>query len=299
MSKETASERRYSGAEYCALVQGLHHTYLAGTPLAVTALRGAELCLRRGEIAALIGPSGAGKSTLVHFLNGLLRPAGQGQVIVFGQDTGDPQCNVTALRRRVGLVFQYPHQQLFERYVGDDVAYGPRQLGLAGEELRERVRWAMDVVGLDFDSFVDRHTFSLSGGEMRRAALAGVLAMLPHLLVLDEATTGLDPRGRREVHALLRRLRDETGLTILLVSNDMDEVAELADHVTVLYEGRTVLAGEVHEVFAQRELLRRYGVACPVAGEIVCALHEQGLPVAPGAITLAEAEEAIWQAMMP
>ena len=299
MSEETASERRYSGAEYCASVQGLHHTYLAGTPLAATALSGAELRLRRGEIAALIGPSGAGKSTLVHFLNGLLRPTDKGRVIVFGQDTGEPSCDLTTLRRRVGLVFQYPHQQLFERYVGDDVAYGPRQLGLAGEELRERVRWAMEVVGLDFDSFVDRHTFSLSGGEMRRAALAGVLAMLPHLLVLDEATTGLDPRGRREVHALLRRLRDETGLTILLVSNDMDEVAELAENVTVLYEGRTVLAGEVHEVFAQRELLQRYGVACPATGEIIYALREQGLPIAPGAITLAEAEEAIWQAMTP
>jgi energy-coupling factor transport system ATP-binding protein len=203
------------------------------------------------------------------------------------------------LRRRVGLVFQYPHQQLFERYVGDDVAYGPRQLGLAGEELRERVRWAMGVVGLDFDSFVDRHTFSLSGGEMRRAALAGVLAMLPHLLVLDEATTGLDPRGRREIHALLRHLRDETGMTILIVSNDMDEVAELADRVTVLHEGRTVLTGEVHEVFARRELLQHYGVACPAAGDIICALRAQGLPIAPGAITLAEAEEAIWQAMMP
>jgi energy-coupling factor transport system ATP-binding protein len=286
-------------SEEIVSVQGLHHTYLPGTPLATIALRGTDLLVRRGEIAALIGPSGAGKSTLVHFLNGLLRPGARGQVIVFGQDTGAPECDLTALRQRVGLVFQYPHQQLFERYVGDDVAYGPRQLGLAREEVRERVRWAMDVAGLDFESFVDRHTFSLSGGEMRRAALAGVLAMRPELLVLDEATTGLDPRGRSEVHALLHHLREEAGMTILIVSNDMDEVAEQADQVTVLHEGRTALAGEVHKVFAQRELLHRYGVVCPVAADIIYDLGERGLLVASGAITVAEAGEAIWQAMMP
>jgi len=286
-------------SEEIVSVQGLDHTYLAGTPLATAALRGAELCVRRGEVAALVGPSGAGKSTLAHFLNGLLRPAARRQVVVFGQDTAEPSCDLVALRRRVGLVFQYPHQQLFERYVGDDVAYGPRQLGLAGEELRERVRWAMEIVGLDFESFVDRHTFSLSGGEMRRAALAGVLAMRPELLILDESTVGLDPRGRREVHALLRRLRREEGLTILLVSNDMDEVAELADQVTVLYAGQTVLAGEVHEVLAQGELLRRYGLSSPTAVEIIHELRRKGLAVTSGAITPYEAEEAIWQAMKP
>lgn len=286
-------------SEEIVTVRGLQHTYLAGTPLAVTALRGAELRLFRGEIAALVGPSGAGKSTLVHFLNGLLRPAERGQVVVLGQDVGDPRCDLATLRRRVGLVFQYPHQQLFERFVGDDVAYGPRQLGLAGEALRERVRWAMEAVGLDFDSFADRHTFSLSGGEMRRAALAGVLAMRPELLILDEATAGLDPRGRREVHALLRRLCEEEGLTILLVSNDMDEVAELAKRVTVLYEGRTVLSGEVHDVLAQGELLRHYGLSCPSAVEIAHVFRERGLAVDARAVTLAEVEEAIWQAMRP
>jgi energy-coupling factor transporter ATPase len=284
-------------AESLIAIQALHHTYLSGTPLETVALQGASLNVQRGEIAALIGASGAGKSTLVHFVNGLLRPPQRGQVIILGQDLGAPGGDVRAVRRRVGLVFQYPHQQLFERYVGDDVAYGPRQLGLTGEALRERVRWAMQGVGLDFDTFVDRQTFALSGGEMRRAALAGVLAMQPDLLVLDEATTGLDPRGRRETHALLRRLRAETGMTVLLVSNDMDEVAELADQVTVLHQGHTVLAGSAHEVFAQPEILYASGLGCPTPCEIIEALRQAGMPVTPGAITVAEAEEAIWQAM--
>ena len=280
-------------------VQGLRHTYLPGTPLATPALTGADLVVCRGEIAALIGPSGAGKSTLVHFLNGLLRPTEGGRVMIMGQDTGMPECDVPALRRRVGLVFQYPHQQLFERYAGDDVAYGPRQLGLARDEVRERVRWALRAVGLDLDAFVDRFTFSLSGGEMRRVALAGVLAMRPEILVLDEATTGLDPRGRREVHGVLRHLRAEWGMTLLIVSNDMDEVADLADRATVLHQGCTALAGSTHEVFSQREALRSLGLTCPAPTEIVYALRQQGLPIVSEAITVAEAEEAIWSIMKP
>lgn len=283
--------------ETLVMIRELAHTYLLGTPNEAPALRGAELTLRRGEIAALIGPNGAGKSTLVYFLNGLLRPTVPGRVSLWGQDTA-ADVDLAALRRRVGLVFQSPAQQLVERFVGDDIAYGPRELGLAREAVRERVQWAMAVVGLDFAAFVDRHTFSLSGGEMRRVALAGVLAMRPELLVLDEATTGLDPRGRRETHTLLRRLRDKEGMTVLLVSNDMDEVAELADMVTVLYEGRTVLAGGVRDVFAQPEALRGYGLSTPTAGEIVRRLREAGLGVAPDALTVTEAEEAIWRAMM-
>jgi len=280
-----------------ATIRALHHTYLPGTPMATVALRGATLAIQRGEIGAIIGESGAGKSTLVHFLNGLLRPSGAGSVKVLGQDTSDLDCDLCALRRRVGLVFQYPHQQLFERYVGDDVAYGPRQLGLTGEGLRNRVGWAMEAVGLDFETFVDRRTFSLSGGEMRRAALAGVLAMRPRLLILDEVTTGLDPQGRAEVHRLLRRLRAEEGMTILIISNDMGEVAELADRVTLLHEGRTLLAGTPREVFSQGELLRTCGLACPPVADIIHDLRRAGLAVRQDAITVSEAVETIWQSM--
>jgi energy-coupling factor transport system ATP-binding protein len=286
-----------SGESPLVSVRDLSHVYLAGTPMQTQALRGAELAVREGEIAALIGENGAGKSTLLRFLNGLLRPSVPGRVLVFGQDTASPDCDLAALRQDVGLVFQAPHQQLFERFVGDDVAYGPRQLGLQGEALRERVRWAMGVVGLDFGQFKDRHTFSLSGGEMRRAALAGVLAMRPRLLVLDEATTGLDPRGKREVHQLLRRLRQEEGTTILIASNDMDEVAGLADAVTVLHAGRTVLAGTTREVFTHRDGLEQYGMLAPTAVSIVRALVRAGVAIDAVALTATEAEEAIWRAM--
>ena len=284
--------------EALATIRSLHHTYLPGTPMATVALRGAELDIHRGEIGALMGASGAGKSTLVHFLNGLLRPREAGAVTVLGQDTADPDCDLAALRRSVGLVFQYPHQQLFERYVGDDVAYGPRQLGLSTDEVRSRVRWAMEVVGLDFEAFVDRRTFSLSGGEMRRAALAGVLAMRPELLILDEVTTGLDPRGRRELHTLLRRLCAEEDVTVVIVPNDMGEIAELADRVTVLHQGRTVLAGHPREVFGHRELLHACSLACPPAADIIYELRQAGLSVNQDAITVSEAVETIWQVMI-
>ena len=278
-----------------AQVRDLHHTYLVNTPLATTALTGANLEITRGETAALVGPNSAGKSTLVHFLNGLLRPSVQGRVVVLGQDTAVPTCDLGTLRRQVGLIFQSPTQQLFERYVGDDIAYGPRQLGLRGEALRGRVRWAMEIVGLDFDTFVDRHTFSLSGGEMRRVAIAGVLAMRPELLVLDEATVGLDPRGRHEIHSLLRRLPTEEGMTILLVSNDLDEVATLADRVTVLNRGRTILAGSCREVLAQDKPLP--GLGLPAGAEIARALRNTGWPLPAGLLTPVELEEALWQAM--
>jgi len=279
-------------------VQGLRHTYLAGTPMATVALKHADLILRRGEFSALVGESGAGKSTLVSFLNGLLRPMSRNQVLAFGQDTAARDCDIITLRRKVGLVFQYPHHQLFQQYVGDDVAYGPRQLDLSREGIRERVRWAMEAVGLDFETFVDRLTFSLSGGEMRRVALAGILAMHPELLILDEATSGLDPRGRSRVHTLLRYLHDHEGMSILIVSNNMDEVAELADRVTVLHQGKTVLAGSTHEVFGQCEKLKDYGLACPTASNILHALRQTGLSIEE-ALTKSEVEEAIWQAMKP
>jgi energy-coupling factor transport system ATP-binding protein len=218
-------------------------------------------------------------------------------VSILGQDTADPACDLTALRRRVALVFQNPEHQLLERYVGDDVAYGPRQMGLTGEELRARVRWALEVVGLDMDLFVDRLTFSLSGGETRRVALAGALALRPDILVLDEATTGLDPRGKAEVHALLRRISHDEGLTVLMISNDMDEVAALADEVTVLNAGRTTWAGATRATLAAELPLADWGLAPPTATQIAARLAPLGLCARRDVLTVDEAEEAIWQAM--
>ncbi len=278
-------------------LRGVEYTYLADTPLAARALDGADLTLYRGEIAALIGPNGAGKSTLAQFIAGLLRPASPGRAMVFGQDTALPSCDLATLRRQVGLVWQSPAEQLIERFVGDDVAYGPRQLGLTRDEVRERVRWALEAVGLTFEGFVDRRTYGLSGGEMRRVALAGVLALRPELLILDEATTGLDPQGRREIHDLLRRLRDQEGLTVLLISNDMDEVAALAERVTVLRQGKTLAAGPMREVFARAEELEALGLAAPSAGAIARALRQEGIEIAADALTPGELEEALWRTM--
>jgi energy-coupling factor transporter ATP-binding protein EcfA2 len=283
--------------ETVVTIRALVHTHLARTPMATAALRGASLTLHRGEIGALIGPGGAGKTTLVSFINGLQRPIDFECVVVFDQDMADPSVNLEALRRKVGLVFQHPHHQLFERFVGDDIAYGPRQLGLEGGALRERVRQAMQLVGLDFAAFKDRATFTLSGGEMRRAAMAGVLAMQPELLILDEATTGLDPEGRDRIHSLLRRLRDEQGLTVLIVSNDMSEVAELADRVTVLVEGRTVAEGTPRQVFYSDEPLERHGLLRPPVVHTVERLRAAGVDVPGQPLTAGEAEEAIWQAL--
>ncbi len=284
-------------SEPAVIVRELTHIHLADTPMATPALHGADLTLQRGEIGALIGPGGAGKTTLVSFLNGLQRPHSYGRVVVLGQDLADPAVRLEELRRKVGLVFQHPHHQLFERFVGDDIAYGPRQLGLVGEVLRARVRQAMEAVGLDFEAFKDRQTFSLSGGEMRRAAIAGVLAMQPELLILDEATTGLDPEGRARIHGLLRRLRDEQGMTVLIVSNDMSEVAELADRVTVLARGRTVAEGAPRQVFYGGESLEQHGLLRPPVVNAILRLRAGGLDVPGEPLTDDEAEEAIWRAL--
>lgn len=278
-------------------ITDLDHTYLPGTPMATEALRGASFRLDEGEIVALVGASGAGKSTLAHFMNGLLRPAAPGHVRVLGQDTAARSCDVRLLRRQVGLVFQHPHQQMLEELVGDDIAYGPAQLGLEAAALRERVQEAMEAVGLAFEQYVDRRTFALSGGEMRRVALAGVLAMQPRVMVLDEATTGLDPAGKEQVLALVRRLHAERGIAFVTISNDMDEVASLADRVTILHQGRTVADGPIRKVLGPDTDLPRYGLLRPTAGQVVDRLADAGLPVDRSPMTLAEAEEAVWQAI--
>ncbi len=273
----------------------LRHTYLPGTLAERQALADASLLVQQGQLVALIGPAGAGKSTLLHFCNGLLRPRQPGRVNVLGRDlSGD--VDLAALRRDVGLVFQYPHHQLFERFVGDDVAYGPRQMRLDEDEVEARVHWALEAVALDPSLFADRPTLSLSGGEMRRAAIAGVLATRPRVLVLDEVTTGLDPEGRRQLHALLRRLNRDEGVTLLFVSNDLDEVAELADEVAVLYQGRTVAQGSTRQVLADVPLLERCGLGAPFAPDLAVALRGRGLALRRTPLTPAEAEEELWLA---
>lgn len=277
-------------------VRGLEHVYMRGTPLAVRALKGVDMDVRRGETVAILGHTGSGKSTLVQHLNGLLRPHA-GSVRVLGFDLADPKVDLRALRQRVGLVFQFPEAQLFERYVGDDVAFGPRQLKLSREEVRERVRDAMNAVGLDFETFKDRHTFSLSGGEKRRAALAGVLALRPEILVLDEPTAGLDPQGRKQLLALVQELKAHWGLTLILVSHNMDDVAQLADRCFVIADGRTVASGTPRQLFAQPKALVELGLGIPQVTAAMHALAESGLPVRRDCLTVDEAVGEIARAL--
>ncbi|MGD2205688.1 MAG: energy-coupling factor transporter ATPase [Anaerolineae bacterium] len=276
-------------------VSDLHFTYLRGTPLEVTALRGVSLEIHRGESVGIIGRTGSGKSTVVQHFNGLLRPREPGRVRVDGQDLSDPGVDVRRIRQRVGLVFQYPEQQLFERLVGDDIAFGLKKLGMPRPERRERVKWAMEMVGLDFEAFKDRFTFSLSGGEMRKAALAGVLALQPEVLILDESTTGLDPRSRNELLGRLLALHREQALTVVFVSPSMDDVAELVDRIYVMQDGRVMMSGVTREIFAQPETLRAYGLGVPRVTEVAHELGRRQIAVESIPLTVAEGVEQIWK----
>jgi len=235
--------------------------YMRGTPLEVQAVSDITLEVRRGEIVGVIGHTGSGKSTAIQHLNGLLRPHA-GRAVILGVDLNAPEIDLRALRRRVGLVFQLPEAQLFEQYVGDDVAYGPRKSGLSREEVRARVRQAMEMVGLPFEEFKDRLTFTLSGGQMRRAALAGVLALQPEVLVLDEPTAGLDPEARRQLMRHILALHDQ-GMTLVIVSHNMEELAEICDRLYVISDGRSVMNGAPGQIFNRAAELRALGLDAP------------------------------------
>ncbi|PTX64609.1 energy-coupling factor transport system ATP-binding protein [Melghirimyces profundicolus] len=269
-------------------IRNLSHTYMKGTPLEHVALREVSLEAGRGECLAIIGHTGSGKSTLIQHLNGLLLPQ-SGEVTVDGLHLSGPKPDVKALRRKVGLVFQNPEDQIFEKLVGDDVAYGPFKMGYPLQEVRERVRWAMELVGISFDEYKDRPTFALSGGQKRKVALAGVLALKPDLLVLDEPTAGLDPYSRNELLNRIRELNRKEKMTVLFVTHNMEEVATLADRVCVMAEGRVAAEGTPREIFGDTRLLAEHQLGPPEAVEILHALHRRGHPVNPGAYLTEEA----------
>ncbi|EKP94878.1 energy-coupling factor transporter ATPase [Thermaerobacter subterraneus] len=273
-------------------VEGLVHVYGGAGYAAREALKGVNLAIADGERVAIMGPTGSGKSTLVQHFNGLLRPT-RGRVEVDGLDLWAPgrdrDDRLAEARRRVGLVFQFPEQQLFAETVWDDIAFAPRNLGLAEEEVAARVQRAMALAGLD-PELAHRSPFSLSGGQMRRVAIAGVLAMMPRTLVLDEPTAGLDPQGRAALVELLDRLHRDAGLTVVLVSHDVDEVAALARRVVLMRDGRVVADGPAGEVLADEALLAECRLRPPATARLLGELARRGLPVNPRRVSLDETE---------
>jgi len=272
-------------------VKNLTHIYSPGTPFQVTSLDDVSLEIKKGQFYALIGATGSGKSTLAQHFNGILTPTA-GQVLVCGADLSDRKKR-RELWRRVGLVFQQPEQQFFEETVFDDVAFGPRNMGLGGTEVAERVNGALRLVGLDPDGIGKMSPFHLSGGMKRKAAIAGALALRPEVLVLDEPAAGLDPRGRRQLMDRVENLRRERGITVVLVTHSMEDVARLAGRVAVLHKGRLVMEGAPREIFNRAAELRAFGLDLPAPAQLMHRLLAAGKQVRTGILTSAEAEEEI------
>lgn len=255
-------------------VENLTYTYSKGLPNETRALEDVSFQLEPGEFAAVIGHTGSGKSTLMQQLNGLLRPD-SGKITVGEVCITDPSTKMTEVRRKVGLVFQYPEYQLFEETVAKDVAFGPKQVGMTGEKLDRVVEESIRLTGLDYEEVKERSPFELSGGQKRRVAIAGVLAMKPEILILDEPTAGLDPSAHRDVLELIRRIHRKERMTILLVSHNMGDVAELADWVLVMNRGKLVMNGTPAEVFSRGELLWEMGLGLPPATEFMERLKDR------------------------
>jgi energy-coupling factor transport system ATP-binding protein len=277
------------------VVKNLTHIYMPGTPFESVALMDVNWIIEDGEFWGLIGHTGSGKSTLIQHLNGLLKPT-SGEVIVDGVNINERGVNLREIRQKVGLVFQYPEHQLFEETVEKDVAFGPKNLGLPEDEITERVREALDLVGLKYDEIKERSPFELSGGQMRRVAIAGVLAMRPKVLILDEPTVGLDPRGRDEILGQIVRLRERQNITVILVSHSMEDIAKIVDKIAVMHRGRMVESGTPKQVFKNREALASIGLDIPQVTHLMIKLKDKGKNVATDVFTVEEAEAEILRA---
>ncbi len=277
-------------------LENVFFSYLEGTPTSQAALRNVSLEIEDGEFVGLIGPTGSGKSTLIQHFNGLLKPD-SGKVYVDGVDLTLKDTQLRLIRQKVGMVFQYPEHQLFGETVLEDVGFGPRNGGLSEEEIVKRVREALAYVGLDYEVLKDQSPFELSGGQKRRVAIAGVLAMRPSVLVLDEPTAGLDPAGREEILAEIKQLHDEGGITVVLVTHSMEDVARFADRLIVMEQGTIALDGTPLEVFGQAGRLKDMGLGVPEITELMYELKAHGLDVDTEILTVAEAEAEIIRVM--
>ena len=271
--------------------KGLTYVYGQGTPFVKQAITDINIDIELNTTYALIGHTGSGKSTLVQHLNGLIKPT-SGQVFVDGVDIWSDHKNIRDIRFQVGLVFQYPEYQLFDETVAKDIAFGPRNLKLDETEIKNRVEWAADVVGLK-PSLLEKSPFDLSGGEKRRAAIAGVLAMKPKVLVLDEPTAGLDPKGRDSLLECIKNYREQSGAAIVFVSHSMEDVARVADNVIVMNGGRVEFNGDTRSVFANHNRLNEIGLNVPSITRIIASLKSKGMDLPDNVLTVEEAKQAI------
>ena len=277
---------------YILETRGLTHIYGAGTPFERTALEQIDLQVEKGEILGIIGHTGSGKSTLIQHFNGLLKPTA-GEILLGGQSIWNEKgkCD-RSTRFRVGLVFQYPEYQLFEETIAKDIAFGPTNMGLSVDEIAERVKEAMAFVGLA-PELADQSPFALSGGQKRRVAIAGVIAMRPEVLILDEPTAGLDPAGRDEIFAEIKQYHDQTGATILFVTHSMEDAARMSDRMLVMNHAKIMLLGTPREVFSHAEEIVAAGLDIPEITKVVLELNRRGTPLDPSIFTVEEAVRAI------
>lgn len=270
-------------------IENLTHIYMPGSPFEKKALDDVSLEFKDGEFVALIGHTGSGKSTLIQHMNGLLKPT-SGKIIVNDKDISAKGVKLSEIRKKVGLVFQYPEYQLFEETIEKDIQFGPRNLGISESEIDIRVKRAMNIVGLDYETYKDKSPFELSGGQKRRVAIAGVVAMEPAVLILDEPTAGLDPKGRDEILYQIKKLHQEYNMTIVLVSHSMEDVAKVADRILVMNKGKCILDGTPREVFRNVETLEEVGLAAPQVTYLMRALKDKGINIDEDVFTVKDAK---------
>ena len=279
------------------IVKNLTYIYDEGMPFASKAIDDISFEIKDNDFVGLIGHTGSGKSTLIQHLNGLLKPS-SGEIIVNGFNITDKDLNLTEIRKRVGIVFQYPEYQLFEETVEKDIAFGPGNLGLDEEEISKRVRKSMEAGGLDYETYKDKSPFDLSGGQKRRVAIAGVIAMNPEVLILDEPTAGLDPGGRDEIFNLIKKLHRDNNITIILSSHSMDDMAKLAQTIIVMNHGKIEFMGTPREVFTSHAArLREIGLDVPQVLELATKLRNKGFDIRPDVLTVEEIKDEILKVM--
>lgn len=273
-------------------IENLTHVYMANGPFEKKALDNVNLDIKDGEFIALIGHTGSGKSTLIQHMNGLLE-ATSGKIIVDGEDITQKGVKLSDVRKKVGLVFQYPEYQLFEETIAKDIAYGPTNLGLDEEEIDKRVRKSMEMVELDYEVYKDKSPFDLSGGQKRRVAIAGVIAMEPKTLILDEPTAGLDPKGRDDILEQIQLLHSKYNMTIILVSHSMEDVAKIAQRVIVMNKGKVALEGTPAEVFKHVKELEEIGLGVPQVTYLMMKLRERGYKVSDEVYTIEQCKKEL------